>query len=287
MLRKMLLNMDLCEGATPTLMDELEIYKLSKPFAKLRTVYPCSICFIIQGEKSVYIGNERMDYSEGQFLISSVTMPAESELRKASKEVPYLGIIIKTNPTIISELLLELRDTELWSENQHQEVLRQHTMTEQIEFSLVNLLHSVQCPRDYKILGAQHRKELFYRILVSPIGYLLRNSAIHHAKAHKIAPLIQFIEHNYHRTITIQELTKRAGVSTTTLHELFKETTSLSPIQFVKKLRLHRARTLLHLGHNASESAFASGYSSAAQFSREFKREYGISPSKVRHSLSL
>ena len=134
---------------------------------------------------------------------------------------------------------------------------------------------------DYKVLGNQKQRELYYRIMVSPIGYLLRNSAIQHSKAHKIAPLIQFIEHNYHQPITIQDLTTRSGMSTTTLHAIFKQTTSLSPIQFIKKLRLHHAHTLLQQGYNASESAYDCGYASAAQFSREFKREYGITPSKV------
>ena len=83
---------------------------------------------------------------------------------------------------------------------------------------------------DYKVLGYQQQRELYYRVLVSPIGYLLRNSAIQNSKAHKIAPLVQFIEHNYCQPITIQDLATRSGMSTTTLHAIFKQTTSLSPI---------------------------------------------------------
>ena len=240
-------------------------------------------CFIVQGAKSVYVGQERTDYGEGQFLISSVTMPAESELREASVESPYLGIIIKVNPNIISQLLLEVGEEIAWSEKESSlGLLKQGNTTEKIESSLMNLLDVMKYPMDYKVLGYQQQREVYYRMLVSPIGYLLRNSAIQNAKAHKIAPLIQFIENNYRQSITIQDLVTRSGMSTTSLHALFKQTTSLSPIQFIKKLRLHHAHTLLQQGYNASESAYGCGYASAAQFSREFKREYGMTPSKVR-----
>lgn len=287
MLNQMLSTMELAEGMNPTALSGLEIYKISKPFPKIRTVYPCSICFIVQGSKSVYVGKERTDYGEGQFLISSVTMPAESELREASIEKPYLGIIIKVNSSIISQLLLEVGEDISWVETQSSlGLLKQGTITEQIDSSLVNLLSILQSPMDYKVLGYQQQRDIYYRILLSPIGYLLRNSAIQNAKAHKIAPLIQFIEHNFRQPITIQELVTRAGMSTTSLHALFKQTTSLSPIQFIKKIRLHHAHTLLQQGYNASESAYDCGYSSATQFSREFKREYGVTPSKLRASTS-
>ena len=285
MLKQMLLNMELAEGMNPTAIPGLDIYKVSSPFPKVRTVYPCSICFIVQGAKSVYVGKERTDYGEGQFLISSVTMPAESELREASVEKPYLGIIIKVNASIISQLLLEVGNDIAWSEeHSNLGLLKQGAITERINSSLTNLLEIVNSPMDYKVLGHQQQREVYYRILISPIGYLLRNSAIQNAKAHKIAPLIQFIESNYQQPITIQDLITRSGMSTTSLHALFKQTTSLSPIQFIKKLRLHHAHTLLQQGYNASESAYDCGYASAAQFSREFKREYGMTPSKVRLS---
>ena len=281
----MLLDMELAEGMNPTVVSGLEIYKISSPFPKVRTVYPCSICFIIQGAKSVYVGKERTDYGEGQFLISSVTMPAESELREASVDRPYLGIIIKVNSRIISQLILEVGEEIDWSEKESSlGLLKQGTTTEKIESSLMNLLDVMKSPMDYKVLGCQQQREVYYRILVSPIGYLLRNSAIQNAKAHKIAPLIQFIENNYQQSITIQDLVTRSGMSTTSLHAIFKQTTSLSPIQFIKKLRLHQAHTLLQQGYNASESAYDCGYASAAQFSREFKREYGMTPSEVRLS---
>jgi len=79
-----------------------------------------------------------------------------------------------------------------------------------------------------------------------------------------------------------------AGMSKTTLHESFKAVTAMTPLHFVKSIRLHRAKALmLNEGLPASTAAYQVGYASASQFSREFKRLFGISPSEVRNLLSL
>ena len=139
MLKQMLLDMELAEGMNPTVVSGLEIYKISTPFPKICTVYPCSICFIVQGKKSVYIGKERTDYGEGQFPNFISNNAAESELReKLSVEKPYLGIIVKVDPSIISKLLLEVGEEISWSkEKSNVGLLKQCTITEQIEIFFI------------------------------------------------------------------------------------------------------------------------------------------------------
>jgi len=78
------------------------------------------------------------------------------------------------------------------------------------------------------------------------------------------------------------EIAKLASMSIASLHKNFKKATSLSPIQFIKNLRLHNAHSLLLSGYNASSAAFESGYTNSAQFSREFKRLFGYSPRDIK-----
>jgi AraC-like DNA-binding protein len=73
-------------------------------------------------------------------------------------------------------------------------------------------------------------------------------------------------------------------MSASSLHEHFKQITSMSPMQFVKSLRLHRARSMLLSGNQASETSYRVGYSSPSQFSREFKRLFGELPRDVQAS---
>jgi AraC-like DNA-binding protein len=72
------------------------------------------------------------------------------------------------------------------------------------------------------------------------------------------------------------------GMSASTLHRSFKEVTALTPIQYLKTIRLHRARVLmLSDGLTAGEAAYRVGYQSQSQFSREFKRLFGATPTQA------
>ena len=67
-------------------------------------------------------------------------------------------------------------------------------------------------------------------------------------------------------------------MSRAVFHRRFKQATTLSPIQFVKSMRLNTAAMKIAGGMTVSEAAMQVGYVSTSQFSREFKRLYGQSP---------
>jgi len=70
-------------------------------------------------------------------------------------------------------------------------------------------------------------------------------------------------------------------MSNSAFHHNFKEVTATSPVQYLKSVRLHKARQLmLQDGINAGAAANMVGYESQSQFSREFKRFFGASPSE-------
>jgi AraC-like DNA-binding protein len=69
------------------------------------------------------------------------------------------------------------------------------------------------------------------------------------------------------------------GMSVSAFHHNFKAVTGSSPLQYLKSVRLHKARMLiLHDGLGAALAADRVGYESASQFSREFKRFFGNRP---------
>jgi AraC-like DNA-binding protein len=68
-------------------------------------------------------------------------------------------------------------------------------------------------------------------------------------------------------------------MSPSSFHQHFRTVTSLSPLQFQKQLRLIEARRLmLSEGVTASSAAFAVGYESVPQFTREYGRMFGLPP---------
>ncbi len=71
-------------------------------------------------------------------------------------------------------------------------------------------------------------------------------------------------------------------MSVSAFHHNFKAVTSTSPLQYLKNYRLHKARMLMiHDGMKASAAAMRVGYESPSQFSREFKRYFGLTPEKT------
>ncbi len=271
------------EGLNTTGIGGVELYKMSVPYSKCATVMKPTICIIGQGSKSAYLGDKVYKYDENTLLIGSLRMPIESELHDASPQKPYLGLIIYLDPVLVSELLIDYEGfSEQIDVSRTEELIVDVKLTSEIRESVIRLLKVVGIPADEKILGKSLVREVYYSVLKSPIGHMLRNSAIQHSKAHQVAPVIRYLEKHLAEDVQVDDLAKQAGMSASTLHETFKKATSLPPMQFLKRLRLHNAHTLLLSGNNASEAASNSGYNSPAQFSREFKRLYGISPSAIK-----
>jgi signal transduction histidine kinase/ligand-binding sensor domain-containing protein/AraC-like DNA-binding protein len=86
----------------------------------------------------------------------------------------------------------------------------------------------------------------------------------------------------------IDTVAESIGMGRTTFYKKFKSLTNLAPVEFVREMRLKRAKQFLDAnGQNISEIAYAVGFNSAKYFSTCFKEEYGISPSEYLKSNGL
>lgn len=283
MLKDKIKELAVNEGLNDTGIDGVELFKISTPFSRMNTVLPASICIIVQGSKNLYLGEEQYTYNENSYLIGTVKMPVESELIDSSPENPCLGLMIDLDANIISELLKNFDALKEWQcEKKNEQIITISPINSAIENALEKLLNIVNNPMDIQVLGKAFIREVFYEVLKTPQGHILRNSVQHHIKVHEMVPTIKYLEQNFKTDITIDEIAKFSSMSVATLHKNFKKATSLSPIQFIKNLRLHNAHALLLSGYNASNAALESGYTNAAQFSREFKRLFGYSPRDLK-----
>ena len=284
MLKDRIKELGINEGINKTGIQGIEIFKISTAFSKINTILPASICIISQGSKNLYLGEEKYTYNENSYLIGTIKMPVKSELINSSPENPCPGIIINLDVNIITELLKIFDELKDWQyEKKSKQIITISPMNKAIENSLERLLNISSNQMDIKVLSKSFIREFFYEILKTPQGHILRNSVQHHTKVHEMVPTIKYLEQNFQNDITIDEIAKFASMSVATLHKNFKKATSLSPIQFIKQLRLHNAHSLLMSGYNASNAAFESGYTNSAQFSREFKRLFTYSPRDIKN----
>jgi AraC-like DNA-binding protein len=265
------------EGPHRTLIEGVEVSRRSRPSPRTAVVYQPNIVIVGQGRKRCYVGDKVYQYDPFNYLVLSVPLPAESEW-DASPEEPVLLVSINVEPTMLGEMLLEM-DGPPTQVSMTPRGITTTPMTEELSGAVIRLLECLNSPLDSRILGRQTVREILYRVLQGEQGGSLRALASRDDHFTRIARVLRFIHAEYARPLSIEELAGRAGMSVAAFHYYFKLVTASSPLQYLKRIRLdHAKRLMAHDGFNAGTAARAVGYESASQFSREFKRLFGVTP---------
>jgi AraC-like DNA-binding protein len=265
------------EGTHRTLVDGVEVTRVSKPVPRAPMVYQPNIVVVGQGRKRGYLGGEVYTYDAFNYLVLSVPLPAECET-EASPEEPLLLVAINVEPTMLGEMLLEM-DEPLPPVGTTPRGISTTPMSEELSGAVIRLLECLKCPLDRRMLGRQTVREIVYRVLCGEQGGSLRALASRDDHFARIARVLKHIHAEYAKPLGAEEMARRAGMSVSAFHHYFKLVTASSPLQYLKLIRLDQARRLMaHDGYNASTAARAVGYESPSQFSREFKRLFGATP---------
>lgn len=239
-----------------------------------------SICLISQGSKQVILGDETYVYDANHFLISSVDLPVVANIIDATPDKPYLGLILELDLKEISQLVVE---SELFFSNnkQTQSGMAVGELTPEILNAFQRLVNLSDDPDSIAILAPMIKREIFYRLLKTPQGQLLYQIATAGSHSHQISKAIDWLNSHFSQPLSVNELAQYSGMSKSAFHAHFRSITSMTPLQFQKKLRLNEARRLM-LAENldASETTYKVGYESPSQFSREYSRFFGLPPKR-------
>ncbi|MBM4883761.1 AraC family transcriptional regulator [Vibrio parahaemolyticus] len=244
-----------------------------------------SICLIAQGRKRVLLGEESFIYDANHFLISSVDLPIIANIIEASEEQPYLGLIIELELTEISQLIV---DSELafTQAKEAQKGIAVGELSESLLDAFVRLAELLDEGQNIKILAPIIKREIFYRLLMSEQGTRLHQIVTAGSHSHQIAKAIDWLKNNFVKPLSVGDLASFTGMSKSSFYTHFRSMTSMTPLQFQKKLRLSEARRLMLTENlDAMAATFKVGYESPSQFSREYSRLFGAPPSKDIKSL--
>jgi AraC-like DNA-binding protein len=265
------------EGVQPTLVEGVDVARVSKPSPRAPMVYQPNIIVLGQGRKRAYLGGEVYAYDAFNYLTLSVPIPADCET-EASPEEPLLLVAINVQPAMLGEMLLEM-DEPMPPVGPTPRGISTSPMSEELGGSVIRLLECLKSPLDSRMLGRQIVREIVYRVLCGEQGNSLRALASRDDHFARIARVLKHIHADYARPQSAEGLAGRAGMSVAAFHHHFKLVTASSPLQYLKRIRLDQARRLMaHDGYNANTAARAVGYESPSQFSREFKRLFGVTP---------
>jgi AraC-like DNA-binding protein len=265
------------EGTQQTLVEGVEVTRRSRSSPRTPVVYQPNIVVVGQGRKRGYLGDKVYQYDPFNYLVLSVPLPAECEW-EASPEEPLLLVAINVDPTMLGEMLLEM-DEPSSPVGPTPRGISTTPMSEELGGAVIRLLECLKSPLDSRMLGRQTIREVVYRVLCGEQGGALRALASRDDHFTRIARVLKDIHAQYANPLSTEEMARRAGMSVAAFHHDFKLVTASSPLQYLKRIRLDQARRLMaHDGYNASTAARAVGYESPSQFSREFKRLFGVTP---------
>ncbi len=276
-------------GLTSTPIPRVDICVGQGSTDKAPCLYRSMICFILQGSKNVAINDDLLSYDSQQYLISALDLPLIGQILDAEGGQPYVAVSLVLDPAILAELAATMPAVR---ESEQKGIgIGINPMSAPLRDTLLRLLSLLDTPADIPVLGPMVERELLYRLLQGPQGRLLRQIAQPDGALGSIRRAVAWIRDNYNVQLRIDALCNASGMSRASLHRHFLSMTGLSPLRYQKQLRLQEARQLLLAGeHRASDVAFAVGYESASQFSREYSRQFGTSPARdvreIRQAIS-
>ncbi|OAE11554.1 AraC family transcriptional regulator [Pseudomonas simiae] len=249
------------------------------PEHKLAAVYEPMINLILQGSKSMTVGDRTLHYDPATYFVMSIELPAVGAVNPANTGEPYLAVSLTLDPTVLTTLLNDLPAP--GARSGQEAGFSVAAVTPSLMDTWVRMLRLMGDPVAIAALAPAYEREILYHVLQGPHGWMLREIAAPDTAMARVSQAIQWIRREFAEPIRVETLAQKAAMSVSAFHRHFKAVTNLSPLQYQKRVRLLQARTLMLA--NASSvtcAAFAVGYESATQFSRDYARVFGLPPAR-------
>lgn len=272
------------EGMRESGLDGLAFGRANTTSSCVSSVYEPSLGFILQGSKTLQLGDRTIVYDPLSYLASSVHLPVLGQVIGASDEAPYLAIKLSVDPQEVTELVIEMGDrAPTFDEDIACSEVSCGLCVAQMDLGMLGavtrLVELLDTPADAPILAPLIRREILYRALMGEMGPRMRKFALADSQANRISRVIAVLKNRFAEPLRVGDLADLANMSESSLYHSFKQVTRMSPLQFQKKLRLHEARRLmLSEGLEAASASYRVGYESPSHFSREYSRMFGAPP---------
>lgn len=263
-------------GIAVTPFPGLVILRETTPTALLYAVSKPLVAVVLQGRKRVSMGNRLFEFGAGESLIVTADVPTVSQVITASRNEPYLALVVELDHVLIESLVVEMGTAPFTVG----EPVRVDPTEGEVADAALRLLRLLDRPRSVEILKDQLLRELHYWLLSGRHGGAIRALGIASSHAQRISRAIARIREDFAKPLRVEQLADEAGMSLSGFHVHFRTITSLTPLQYQKQLRLIEARRLMLDGLPIAKAAYDVGYESIPQFTREYGRLFGTSPAK-------
>ena len=275
------------EGLTHTFHKNVKLFKTTTYTPRGPLLYDLALVIVVQGKKIGYLPSSTLIYDADNYLVVPTTIPFECETI-ASKDEPFICILVSIDKKVIYELIDSLCKKVSHEKNCSNLGLFSDEVTPEIEDTIFRLLKTLEKKEETDILGDQLLRELYYRIAIGKNSHFLHKMFLNTNNEAKIAKALKTIHDNFAEHLDIPNLAKQEDMSVSSFHTHFKNITSHTPLQYIKKIRLTKAKDLIaQQNYQVNETAEKVGYESISQFSRDFKSYYGYPPKEAKPSFEV
>jgi len=272
------------DGIYDTFIEDVKIYSTSEYDPLSPSIIDQCLILVLQGKKVSTMGDNIAIFDIKNYLVVPTSLPFECKTY-ASEDEPFIGLVISINKRIMYDIILSTTKKEFNHIKDNNIGFFSDRVTSDIENLTERLVNTLQSQEESKILGEQIIRELFYRVAIGENSSFLHKIFLNNNNESKIARILKIIHTQNEINLDITELAKQEDMSVSSFHNHFKNITSHTPLQYIKKIRLNKAKDLLQKhNYQVVDTAREMGYDSASQFSREFKTYFGYPPKDVRLS---
>jgi AraC-like DNA-binding protein len=264
-------------GMALTPISGLVTIRATAPSELIHAVSRPLVCLVLQGRKQVVMGANSYGFGAGDSMLITADVPTVSQITKASAAEPYLSLVLELDPLVIADMAEKMKA----DPGSIGAPIRIEPTDAEVADAALRLMKMLERPVPTSVLHGILVSELHYWLLAGRHGSAIRRLGWQDSHAQRIGRAVAAMRADYAQPLWVDRLAAIAGMSPSSFHQHFRAVTSLSPLQFQKQLRLIEARRLMRSeGASASAAAFAVGYESVPQFTREYGRMFGLPPAR-------
>ena len=277
---KMVRSLPLEEGENKTELSYLSVYLSRQKKADMPQTDRFYVYLVLESSLRLYTPSGIMDYLPGQYSVSRIDTPVSGHVLTFSEKGDFLALMIELTLNDVISVLLDLdgdlperiADTGLDSQTAAAADI-------QVITSVRRLFSAMEEPLPLSFQGKHIRREIIFFILCGSCGSQFLQSVINIQQAGEIYEVNSWIKDNFRDSFTVEELAEKQNMSVSQFHQKFKTAVGMGPLQCQKRLRLTKARRLmLDENRNVTEASMEVGYESVSQFTRDYRKMFGMKP---------
>ena len=273
-------------GANSGLWPGLTIYRFTSPvWPSWEEIQSLSLCIVAQGRKSVTVDGNTYRYDPFHYLVLGSHLHFQAEILEASVSRPFLSFVLQIDPALVRQVssdMLERRTTAFRSRDAQAQPVQPacvSALDQDLLGVVLRFLRAVGTGTDRRVLAPLYLQEMVYRVLQREQYARLLSLAAAESASNPVSAVLEYVRSHLSELLTVADMADLVRLSPSAFAHLFRDVTGRSPYQFVKEMRLDRARELLVDGDfTVARISKEVGYASVSHFISEFRGRFGVTP---------